>query len=212
MLLLVVPNVVQSANITADSNKTNLIVTMPEEITIKNASKSETNFFEKSAPWIVALIIGLGSALVNYFISKQLMYSNERNIKSQLESNKENVLIQFKTTLGTKNRQDWIDEVRHNLSEFLSNSIMFKFHKTDKSEAIIKYFEQVTYNLFKLRLLLNEKDELQNKLLDCINKYYEAAHIEDSKLYGKEQGQRDTLIECAKQLFNIHWEKIKKLE
>ena len=71
-------------------------------------------------PWIGALIIGLLSVLVNFWVAHRLRQSNERNLTRQIENAKEITLSQFKSTIATKNRQDWINELRNAISDAIS--------------------------------------------------------------------------------------------
>lgn len=216
-------------------------ITLPETLQVGNISdKKESNtHFVTILPWIIALLIGVFSAVVNFRIAKSLrksneknlqfqIDSNERNVKSQIESNerslqkqieitKETTLIEFKATIATKNRQEWINELRETLSVFLTSSIFVSpnISRDLKIKFTDGFVEKALFARAKIELLTNKDKPEQKELLDNVNIYYEIV-LKQLKGEAIESSQiveaRSSISQSARKLFKIHWNKIKELQ
>lgn len=191
-------------------------ISIPQTIQIKDITeKSETTLgLDKNMPWIAAILIGIITAFVNFWVAHRLRQSNERNLQRQIENAKETTLIQFNATLATKNRQDWINELRQNISEFLTYAMCLtpSFVSNNQDERR-KYLEKLAFTKSKIELLTNEDKPEQKELLDTLG------DILDILSKGKEdfkkedmQAARSKTISAARKLFKIHWGKIKILK
>ena len=190
----------------------------PDTIQIRNivATQSSQSSTEKNMPWIVALFIGLFSAFINYLISRHLRKSNEKSLERQFENSKENSLIQFKATIAAKNRQDWINELRHTLSEFLSYASLVSNFNADLNEKsdIHVYLQKILYAKAKIELLVNKEKEEQKHLVEKMEELFVAItgkkSQDDNEIPFRKA--RTEVIKAANQLFNLHWKKIKDLK
>lgn len=212
LLLMSLPRVLRSAEIPGDTPRTGLGITVPDGIAIKDENTLKSHFIERNAPWLTAIILGLLTVGVNSYIARQMMRSNDRNIKSQLESNENNIYRQFRAKVKTQNRQDWINDVRRSLSDFLSKSTTYALYAEIKDERCLEFIEPISYSKSMLQLLLASDDLHQRNLIDCVEKYYDAELVKDSELYGKSNKYRNELIECAGKFFKAHWEDIQNLD
>ena len=208
----------------SDKNLTNrnpvhISINLPETLQIKDVSEKQVkmNFFERNMPWIVALLIGLASAYVNFWIAHRLRQSNEINLQKQINNSKETTLTQFKATIATKNRQDWINELRQTLSDYLASITLYipLAKNPDKSnlEERKNYVQRMALTKSKLELLMNEDKPEQKALLDEIEDLLKIARNEPSEnQLEKISVSRTKVIIAARHLFTYHWTKIKELK
>ncbi|MFC4263972.1 hypothetical protein ACFOWM_13845, partial [Ferruginibacter yonginensis] len=134
---------------------------------------STTNWYDKTtSPWIIPSSIALLTVVVNIFIS---LYSQKvalSNVEKQIKSSLALAALQFDTTLYLKNRQDWINEVRNSLSEFLTHCNLINIELQEATQNMIArktIHEKLSLNRNKLRLALNPKIEEHEKLLESIS-------------------------------------------
>lgn len=218
LLCLVCPGVGQVSSF--DSSKLLPVsINLPDTLIFKNLSNDipKQPFWEKNMPWVVALMIGILSALANVIIANRLRSSNEKNLQKQLQSNKDTSLTQFKATVATKNRQEWINEVRHDLSELLANSALATAEfqsKAASKEVIYKYTERILYCRAKIQMLLNDQKVEQKQVLDAVKLFVDENHIatKDNPNSVKINEAKKQILKSSRELFSIHWKKIKNLE
>lgn len=166
-------------------------------------------------PWIAALIIGILSAFVNLWLSDRQRKSNEKNLNKQIDNSKEIAITQFKSTLSTKNRQEWLIELRNAISEAITHSRMIFLERNKRenrnSEAIIKYVEKFLNADAKIKLLLNDKNQNQKSVLDAVSKLLDAAIYDGKENKEFVENIYKNVIATSRQLFEYHWNKIKEL-
>ena len=135
-----------SANVTPSVTSGQVVINMPEVVTVKNDTrdKSSNIISEKNMPWIVALLIGLTSAGINYYVAKR----NEINLRLQLDNANKLAEKQFKLQLATTIEKEWVNKLR----EVIANLVV----TTDP---------EYNPNLDKLKmaLLINEAQLLLNE-------------------------------------------------
>ncbi|GGG47441.1 hypothetical protein [Bizionia arctica] len=185
--------------------ETKISINLPETLKIENIGSdlNEKNEWKDKMPWIVALIIGLLSVLANYIIANQLR-----------KTTKENLNIEYKATIASKNRQDWINEVRHTLTEFLTSTLYLSNIENDKIDENNKFLEKLVFAKSKLELLLSDSKTEQKDLIDSVENLLTLItnKSKEPNFETKVRISRDKTIQVARTLFNIHWEKIKSLK
>jgi hypothetical protein len=209
---------------------TQISVNFPDSIQIKDVSKKADNqtWIDKNLPWIIAFIIGLLSALVNFWIAYRLRLSNERNLLNQIQSNERNVkaqiesvkeakLIEFKATIAAKNRQEWVNDVRHTLAEYLASTSLDAPLPENPSPSLIEqkkdYVQRMALAKARLELLLNRDKPEQAELLDKIENMLRVSISVTKDTYVSQiQIAKTDVIIAARKLFVIHWNKIKELK
>lgn len=191
---------------------TEVIINFPETVQVKDVSEKPENS-SSYMPSIAALIIGFLSAFINIWIADGIKKSNEKTIGLQMTNAKNLALSEFKATLGTKNRQDWIDELRHNLSEFISESAMINVElSADKpdNEKIKPYFQKMNYNKAKIAMLINKDKPEQKKVIDSVSELVSKSFDPKNDFDAAEfKRVEDELMVASSDLFKIHWKKIK---
>lgn len=170
-------------------------------------------------PWIVALIIGVFSAWVNHRIAKTQRISNEKNQQLQMNNIKEITLLQFKGRIASQNKQQWVNDLREEISELLTKSYALaqEFHNVIKEEEIDDNLfranrDQLHYSESKIKLLLNINNEDQRELLESIDKMINYMLKAKGFRWEKFNGLRSDVVDSARILFEGHWEKIKNLK
>ena len=192
-------------------------------------------------PWIVSLLIAGATVAINIYISNKTQKTSIINVEAQIKSSTQNAenqlklsrdivveqinnsqelaFSQFKATLKTKNRQDWINTLQHCTSEFLSQCFMInitiKIHSSNATkffENITPHLEKMTYNRSKIAMLINveNQDHLDLiKPMDDILNTWSAAENEDSiKQFRDNQAE---IIAAANKISKANWAKIKDI-
>ncbi len=180
---------------------------------------------EKIMPWGAALLIGIASVIVTLLIgvisvvvNLRLIKSNEKNIQVQIKNARKITLAEFQATLGTKNRQEWINDLRNCISEFSMQCDILSTITTDGQTVSVDdaqkyglYIDKIISNRYKINLLLNPKEPNQKKVLDKIDNL--AAVAREKKDTNKNRqfiDAREKLLDASRELFQHHWDKIKK--
>ena len=185
---------------------------------------------QNDKPWQIALLVGILTFIATVFASllnrritlKSLVANKDIAIK-QIENSQLVTLHQFNSTLKTKNRQEWVNELRNTMSEFMANctkiNVEFQDPSNDSRERIKDIHEKITLNRTKLRLLLDPEKDLHNKLLSSMSDFVNIidehvlnyrGNINHYKNFDF-QKTSDTMIENARVLLYSEWQKIQKL-
>lgn len=202
---------------TATQDSSNeIVIKLSEPLKIENINREKLDGFDwdKQMPWIAALIVGLLSVLANFIIAKQLRLTNLKNLERQIEHAKEIALTEFKATIATKNRQDWINELRHTISEFMSYAVyLMPVEGAAKISDQDNVYEKFTYSKAKIEMLTNSEKPNQKKLLDAIEDVLDLILL-DAKDFDldKFNDSRNDVINAARKVFDLHWKKIKNLK
>jgi hypothetical protein len=185
--------------------------------------------YEKSKPnpnidaaWKVALAIGILTVLINIIIAliarntslKQLKSSKEVLLK-QIDSAKENSITNFKGTLNSQNRQKWIDEVRHSISELIAQTSLISVELSSKERnynTVAIYFEKAMYHKSKVDILLTPLKVEQNEVINLSTELVKICIVQNGKFdIEKYTNARIELIKASRKLSEMQWEKIKNL-
>lgn len=211
-----------------------VILNFPETVQIKDVSEKPENL-PSNMPWIAAIIIGVLSAIINFWIAARIKKSNDDNISLQLKSNEETFRLQmksneetirlqmanakslalseFKATLGTKNRQDWIGELRHSLSEFMAASSMMRAETYAAGvtvENIHPHFQKMQYNKGKIAMMLNRDKPEQKDVIDLVYAIVSMGFLNEAGFEENESLRLQAALTAkSSDLFKIHWKKIK---
>ena len=185
---------------------------------LKISDRQNVGHQSNNTPWIISLIIAVLTIIINIWVAKINQATAIRNVKNQIESSKSLALTQFKSNLNTKNRQDWINDVRHCTSDLLSQMALFRIlltkNEPDTGTLLIPYFEKIYYYKNKIALLLNTEKTEQKNLLTSLDKLILLlANIEENKTITDEiRTTEEDIIKISRILFNKHWQKIKIME
>lgn len=168
---------------------------------------------EKNMPWIVAIFIGIVTVVVNFTISystrkTSLGIANIQSTTSQAIATK-----QIKASIGTNNRQAWINMLRDSVSEFISKAAMFSVEMAKDKDKIdhailLDHFEKITFLKSKIILLLNDKPE-QKIIKDKLHLLLPEAFKSEKDFNLKEYTDIEKdIYKYTGDLLKIHWKKI----
>jgi hypothetical protein len=188
-------------------------VQVTEPIIIQN-SGTQNSFIEKYAPAIAALFIGILSAVVNILIAMRLKRSNEKNLDAQIKHNHDMALIGFRSSIASKNRQEWINDLRNQISETIAQAarVAMESEISDKKTQIKgDHMQNLIFCHSKIQLMLNEEKPEQQAVLAAMNAYVNLV-IKLKSPSDEYYEARNALIKASRTLFKIHWKKIVTLE
>lgn len=188
---------------------------------------------EKNGPWLAALFIGILTVLANILTSYYMRRISRDTVKAQIESSERTAglniensqtlsLTQFKATLKTKNRQDWINDVRESITEFTTQCKMLNIEfqsTTPDPEKVKPLLEKVTLYRNKLLLLLNPAKETHKPLLNAIDSLMTVLEHHFFYCSGKIQAFNNEdfldktaiVIKCGRDLSYDEWQKIQEM-
>jgi hypothetical protein len=190
----------------------------PDVIAIKNILPKEVkqSILEKYFASFVVIFFGIITAFINIYLARRLRKSTEINIEKQIKAGKDTTENQFKATLSAKNRQDWINDLRNSITDFLtanSNLLLEISKQTRDSEKISEFVDKMTSSKYKAELLLNDAKINQRNISQLLNEILllTTEAFGESNNIVKVTAKKNELIISSQSLFNYHWEKIKKL-
>lgn len=197
-------------------NETKIV--LPETIQVKDVTdrKENENSLDKNMPWIVAFSIGILSALINCLIAYKLRKSNYKNLKLQIENSREISLVHFKATIATKNRQEWINDLRNTISELISFTtailVEMNLNKSDPNN-LKEFLLKINYAQSKINMFLNsskpEQLDLKTKVGELVSECTKKHHTSVGKVF---EPKINAVVDSARVLFELHWKKVKNLE
>ncbi|UEG50776.1 hypothetical protein LK994_04720 [Ferruginibacter lapsinanis] len=177
------------------------------ELVLQDQDKQDKRkpWIEKNGPWLIALVVGLLTILANVII------------------NRKQQIAQLRVTLKSKNRQEWINELRNCITEFTTQCKMINIEFQDKQSVEGKkkpMHEKITFNRTKLVLLLNPNKNEHKPLLIAIG---ELLKILDAHLLNSKQKidnfdnldfmeRTNKVIELGTELSYYEWQRMQKLE
>lgn len=189
--------------------------TLVNELSIKSPLilENKQGFdFWTNMPWLTAFLIG---AITLYLGHRQLK-SNEGILREQINSARDIARLDFNKTVISGNRQEWINTLRENVSEYLglteSRSSIF-WGIADSA----KYQELSQANLAsilrleaKIVLMLNSTEEESKELIRILRLYTRSTFNKSVEQTKEELNQRT--IELTKKILKSEWERVKKGE
>lgn len=180
---------------------------------------------------VIAFFAVVFSPLVQIMISKRQLKVQTESLDKQLEAQIESLekqlghqLIsidkQIRSTVLSKNRQDWINSLRDNVSMFISSgfALLLMTKKTQYNEIRAKIEELLQYSS-KIKLLINPKeDDHANLVLKVDQVVYQVIGEFTAKNGNDKQGVEiaktliNELIILSQIIFKREWERVKTLE
>jgi hypothetical protein len=173
----------------------------------------------KAWPWVASLLIGVITVGINFYISMAARKTSLAVVQKQIESSVNLAKVQFQFSLNSKNRQDWINELRNCISEFATHArqlnIYLQSERDDKEKAFVLQ-EKVYLYKSKIRLLLTPSIEkhgiyltAQEDLMNVLE-----IHLLNSKAKIDQFNNQDFIvksdfmIEKGRELLYFEWQKV----
>lgn len=157
---------------------------------------------------LIALIAVFLGPIISYFTAKRTMKSQADLIKEQITSQIIIAERDIKSKVLSNNRQEWINKLRDNLSEFMSLILVVRKTQQLNSSELISYYNKLFTTRFRIKLSLNpnENDHCE---LDALLKAAMEKTTSYSELY---EDIGDKILELSQSILKREWERVKKLE
>ena len=191
-------------------------------------------FWTDIAPWLAALIIGAGSAFVNWRISKRQFRSSESIAQKQIQKDleiarevirKESSIAEknIKATLIAASRRKWIDDVRTASSKIIALIVEFRLAwevmlpvdeldsqvRIEQTKGIVSIAREFVFEASQVDLLLNQNEEKHQTATDYL---YELRVLlmEDEESEEADQESHSRIFELADDYADLIKEIIKE--
>jgi len=185
---------------------TNLIPTLSDTLNV-NLVKSQgyDNFFSvEFLSLVIALLAVFFGPLIHYVISK-------RQSKTQIKIANDNI----KATVLSRNRQDWINTLRDQISEFISIlSSLAVTHTHEEFDVVDKqrWYERGICLQSKISLLINPMEEDHNYLVELLDKALDSTTQKASEMDHEQIGVYiGQIVEISQKILKREWERVKSL-
>jgi methyl-accepting chemotaxis protein len=197
-------------------NPDTLTVTLLDKFSIPDRLKIETvnpPSWRDQMPWIAALIIGILSVLITILTNR----SQKQVLLRQIESAKEIARLDFSKTVISGNRQEWINKLRDNLSEYLARTETYSIallNPTNNAQRLQELANDNLADILKLEvrivLMLNSNEEDSKELIKFLGIYTQC-------IFGQAITQpadvlKQRIIDITKKILKTEWERVKKGE
>lgn len=211
-----------TTNLIVDDGKSSPLeiqLKLPDTLQVENL-KGNVSWFEKYFPAIVVLFVGLVSAIINLLIGRNIQRSNEKtrisnenNLRRQIESSEKLTKSNYKATLAIQNKQEWINNVRHELSAVISRSVKIAFKKQfPKNDAsdMDEDFEKLKYHISKVELLLSSDNPQQKNVTKSVKMVYKSHVYAQTFNSSIAETDRNNAIDAGRNLIKSEWNKIQQ--
>lgn len=165
-------------------------------------------------PWVVALVIGILTVLVNVLIFKNQQKITLKNLEVQTELSK----LAIKKDILSKNRQEWINTLRNDISSYLSShelsKLIIQYNKKGK-ETPPEYGEEFRkFQLleYKINLLLNPNEDKSKRLIELMIQLNKSTDYYSKSKEDKYEKNKNEIIKITQSILKEEWERVKKLE
>jgi hypothetical protein len=209
-----------SVNNVTVNNPDTLTVVLSDKIQFPGKFQIETinnSDWTDQMPWIVALLIGVISVVITIVIGKNQIKSSERTLNRQIETSKEIAKLDFNKIVISGNRQEWINRLRDNLSEYLAKTETYSIALLNPSNTAERLQELINERLsdilaleVKIVLMLNSTEEDSKQLIKFLGIYTKC--IFGEAITQPVEVLKQNIIDITKQILKTEWERVKKGE
>ena len=146
-----------------------------------------------------------------YIMRTQILSSKEIAI-TQISQAREQADKQIASTVLSANRQNWINDLRDTIANFVVsvhhlNSIKLISREQRSTNEIIIATNNCWLHLSRIRLLINPNENLHIQLLNLSNAFFDSITQEGED----HKPMEASLIICAQKVLKSEWERVKKL-
>ncbi len=166
-------------------------------------NESSKNWFELFLPSIIALAVA-GIALWGTRLS---INRSEVLIRDQIEAAKKTAELEFRQNVLSKNRIEWIENLRNKVSEFCAiiSILSFNFSSDQRRQELI---ERAHYLANYVNLMSNKNDTvLYEKMIDMI-----MVNNKSPDFVNNLMNKRNEIMRVAKEIIKSEWERAKRGE
>lgn len=132
---------------------------------------------------------------------------------AQIEAARDQALQEIKAQVLSKNRQEWINDVRNTLSNYIVSIHKYRNNlnvpANERDPALIGTdVSEAWLHLTRLRLLINPKEDDHTDLLTTANLMFDASLHDNHKIKDIER----ILLIKAQEILKREWERVKSLD
>ncbi len=136
--------------------------------------------------------------------------SGASSVREQIEATKEAALIQARATSVSNNRQGWINDLRNEVTAFLTdadikdiidNEMRLSEHREEEQLRIARALRS---HIFKVRLLLNPTEGESTTLISMMEAVLGSGALTDEA--------RDAIVRHTQGILKTEWERVKSGE
>ncbi len=161
---------------------------------------------------VIALLAVIFGPLIAHYTAKKTMRAQIRSIKEQIDAQTEIAKQNINASVLSNNRQDWINRLRDNISEFLSLGLIAS-EETVKGIDLTNIYERILTIRFKIDLFINPKEDDHNKLSNLLDEYMNQYVFK--KKYKEEnepRGLATQIVKISQSILKREWERVKTLK
>ena len=126
---------------------------------------------------------------------------NEKIIQAELERSREAII--------SHNRQKWINNLRDDVSKYLSTTTKLISDKSESGKGLLKRenIDELWLEFYKIQLLLNPSEDIHVKLINLLRELISS--IDDTDKF---TSIRSDIIDASQAILKHEWERVKKFE
>ncbi len=189
-------------------------IIFPDKFQVETVNNSD---WTSQMPWVVALLIGAISVVITIVIGKNQIRSSERTLNRQIDTSKEIAKLDFDKIVISGNRQEWINKLRDNISEYLAKAETYSIALLSPSNTperlqglINERLSDILALEAKIVLMLNSTETTSQQLIEFLGLYTKC-------IFGETIGQspeflKQRIMDITKQILKREWERVKKGE
>ncbi len=194
---------------------TNLIITSDSLSLITGVKLIEKAIdINQFMPWVVALLIGFLSLVVNILVHKNQQKIALKSLSIQSEQYGQLI----KKDILSKNRQEWINTLRDSVSNYLSShelsKLIVKHDKKGKDTPPeyrneFKIWQSLEY---KIKLLLNPEEEKSKKMIELMTLLNLSTDYYSDLKEAEYEKIKNEIIQLTQSILKEEWERVKSLQ
>lgn len=189
-----------------------LNIVLPKEYFDKPKSDPLKDYF----PAILTLIVGVLTIIVNWVISNRLRENTSKNIERQLEESKNIKYLELKASINTKNRQDWMNQFRDAVTEYVSLVFIAATNLKVKDDVVREVLTKLAELITRMELLLHPERENEKAAIESAKVLFASLLIADkdrSKTFHEDfYKEKDKLVLLSRKILEKNWQKLNNLE
>lgn len=189
-----------------------LNIVLPKEYFEKPKSDPLKDYF----PALLTLIVGILTIIVNWLISKKLRENTSQNIERQLAESKNIKYLELKASINTKNRQDWMNQFRDAVSEYISVVVVASTNLQVNNDVVRLTITKLMELQTRLDLLLHPEREKEKEIIACYSALTALLLLEESKKtkdHADKMGKhKEKLVELSRLVLERNWQKLNNLD
>ncbi|PAU92945.1 hypothetical protein CK503_14765 [Aliifodinibius salipaludis] len=174
----------------------------------------------ESDPQVLAMwaaILGASAGILSAIVSFFAIYFSRLSSKEQMKTDFKIAEMSFNANVISTNRQNWINQLRSLVSEFIGLGVFIGAALNNPHETNAQEVTEKTERLHTLKgqinLMLNPNEPKSEELSDLVEKFYGSAINNDNPVSSLNLNSiKESIIETLQKILKEEWERVKKGE